>query len=72
MGRGFSTIVHSYNAEMDKIFHQLDNGKLQGNELSPFYTRPVYQYTKAECGGREYELQNVRRTRQTANIRRSI
>ena len=59
MGRGFSTIVHSYNAEMDKIFHQLDKGKLQGKELSPFYTRPVYQYTKAECGGREHELQNV-------------
>lgn len=22
-------------------------------DLSPFFTRPVYQYTKAECGGHE-------------------
>ena len=55
MGRGFSTIVHNHNIDMDIIFDQLDKGKLQEEELSRFYTSPVYQYTKAECGGREHE-----------------
>lgn len=72
MGRGFSTIVHNYNIELDNIFQQLDNGKLQQEELSPFYTKPVYQYTKAECGGRDHELQNVRRARKAANIRGAV
>lgn len=60
MGRGFSTLVHNYNLDKDIIFDQLDKGKLQEEELSRFYTRPVYQYTKAECGGRDHELLNVR------------
>lgn len=72
MGRGFSTIVHNHNIDMDIIFDQLDKGKLQEEELSRFYTSPVYQYTKAECGGREHELQNVRRARKATNIRRAV
>lgn len=72
MGRGFSTIVHNYNIELDNIFQQLDNGKLQQEELSLFYTKPVYQYTKAECGGRDHELQNVRRARKAADIRGTV
>ena len=31
---------------------RVDPNKL-GHDLSPFFTRPVYQYTKAECGGHE-------------------
>lgn len=72
MGRGFSTIVHNHNIELDNIFNQLDSGKLQQEELSPFYTKPVYQYTKAECGGRDHELQNVRRARKAADIRGTV
>ena len=72
MGRGFSTIVHNHNIDMDIIFDQLDKGKLQEEELSRFYTSPVYQYTKAECGGRDHELQNVRRARKAANIRGEV
>lgn len=72
MGQGFSTIVHNHNIDMNIIFDQLDKGKLQEEELSRFYTRPVYQYTKAECGGREHELQNVRRARKAANIRGAV
>lgn len=72
MGRGFSTIVHNHNIDMDIIFDQLDKGKLQEEELSRFYTSPVYQYTKAECGGRDHELQNVRRARKAANIRGAV
>lgn len=72
MGRGFNTIVHNYNVDMDIIFDQLDKGKLQGEGLSPFYTKPVYQYTNAECGGREHELQNVRRARKAADIRGTV
>lgn len=72
MGRGFNTIVHNYNVDMDIIFDQLDKGKLQEEELSRFYTSPVYQYTKAECGGRDHELQNVRRARKAANIRGAV
>lgn len=72
MGRGFSTIVHNHNIELDNIFDQLDKGKLQEEELSRFYTSPVYQYTKAECGGREHELQNVRRARKAADIRGAV
>lgn len=72
MGRGFSTIVHNHNLDMDIIFDQLDKGKLKGKELSRFYTSPVYQYTKAECGGRDHELQNVRRARKAANIRGAV
>lgn len=72
MGRGFSTIVHNHNIDMDIIFDQLDSGKLQEEELSKFYTSPVYQYTKAECGGRDHELQNVRRARKAADIRGAV
>lgn len=72
MGRGFSTIVHNHNIDMDIIFDQLDKGKLQEEELSRSYTSPVYQYTKAECGGRDHELQNVRRARKAANIRGAV
>ena len=72
MGRGFSTIVHNHNIDMDIIFDQLDKGKLQEEELSRFYTSPVYQYTKAECGGRDHELQNVRRARKATNIRGAV
>lgn len=72
MGRGFSTIVHNHNIDMDIIFDQLDKGKLQEEELSRFYTSPVYQYTKAECGGRDHELQNIRRARKAANIRGAV
>lgn len=60
MGKGFSTIHQNYNIDMDIIFDQIDKGKLQTEGLSPFFTRPVYQYTKAECGGRDHELLNVR------------
>lgn len=60
MGKGFSTIHQNYNIDMDIIFDQIDKGKLQADGLSPFFTRPVYQYTKAECGGRDHELLNVR------------
>lgn len=72
MGRGFSTIVHNHNIELDNTFNQLDSGKLQQEGLSRFYTSPVYQYTKAECGGREHELQNVRRARKAADIRGAV
>ena len=60
MGRGFNTLVHNYNIDKEIIFNLIDKGKLQSTELSPFYTRPIYQYTKAECGGRDHELLNVR------------
>ena len=72
MGRGFNTLVHNFNIDKEIIFDQLDKGELQEEELSRFYTRPVYQYTKAECGGRDHELQNVRRARKAANIRRAV
>lgn len=72
MGRGFNTLVHNYNLDKDIIFDQLDKGKLQEEELSRFYTSPVYQYTKAECGGRDHELQNVRRARKAADIRGTV
>ncbi len=60
MGRGFNTLVHNFNVDKEIIFNLIDKGKLQSKGLSPFYTRPIYQYTKAECGGREHELLNVR------------
>lgn len=60
MGKGLSTIHQNYNIDMDIIFDQIDKGRLQEEDLSPFFTRPVYQYTKAECGGRDHELLNVR------------
>lgn len=60
MGRGFNTLVHNYNIDKEIIFNLIDKGKLQSDALSPFYTRPIYQYTKAECGGRDHELLNVR------------
>ena len=36
--------------------------------LSPFYTRPLYAYTKAQVGGRENELSNIRRADKAANV----
>lgn len=36
--------------------------------LSPFFTRPAYQYTKAEVGGVSDDLSNVRRIDPLTNI----
>lgn len=33
-----------------KCFESLDKGELNG-QISTFYARPAYQYTKAEVGG---------------------
>ena len=32
-----------------KLMHDMDQNKVK-HELSSFFTRPVYQYTKAEVG----------------------
>ena len=36
--------------EFEKLLRDADTGKLK-HKLSPFFTRPVYAYTKAEVGG---------------------
>lgn len=36
--------------EVVRIFSAMDAGKLKHN-LSPFFTRPLYQHTSAEVGG---------------------
>lgn len=36
--------------EFTKLLRDSDTGKLN-HDLSPFFTRPLYAYTKAEVGG---------------------
>lgn len=38
--------------EFEKLLRDSDNGKLR-HDLSPFFTRPAYVYTKAAVGGHE-------------------
>lgn len=42
--------------EFERTLRDSDNGKLKHN-LSPFFVRPLYQYTKAEVG----RVPNLRR-----------
>lgn len=46
-----SALKHNHNNEFDNLCAASDYGRLKNN-LSPFFTRPIYQYTSMEMGER--------------------
>ena len=44
--------------EFEKVLRDSDSGRLS-HDLSAFFTRPVYAYTKASVGGYKGNVQNV-------------
>ena len=44
--------------EFERTLRDSDKGRLKHN-LSPFFTRPAYQYTKVAVGGIRNGLQNL-------------
>lgn len=45
----------------------MDTGKI-GHSLSEYFTRPAYQYTKAECKGLSYEPTDLQRVNHLQDI----
>lgn len=51
--RKASNVPHNNNQAFDNLCQASDFGHLKKSHLSPFYTRPIYQYTSMEMGGRD-------------------
>lgn len=67
MGDAHRISKEYHDAEFEKLLRHMDTGKI-GHNLSEYFIRPAYQYTKAECKGLSYESIDLQRVSHIQNV----